>query len=101
MAATGRPINLWVTANGKWYTDEFLEAWGPECVDGGDCEPMSDKQSRYSHVSIIESSPARAVVHWRYAFAGDRNYKGAFQDPKLDGLIGGMSTGMSTRMVWP
>ena len=55
---------------------------GPECVDGGDCEPMSDKQSRYSHVSIIESSPARAVVHWRYALAETRNYKGAFQDPE-------------------
>ncbi len=75
-------VPAWVTANGKWYTDEFLEAWGPECVDGGDCEPMSDKQSRYSHVSIIESSPARAVVHWRYALAETRNYKGAFQDPE-------------------
>ena len=48
---------------------------------GGDCEPMSDKQSRYSHVSILESSPARAVIHWRYALAEARNYKGARPDP--------------------
>ena len=74
-------VPAWVTENGKWYTDEFLETWGPGCVDGGDCEPMSDKQSRYSHVSIIESSDARAVIHWRYALAETRNYKGAHVDP--------------------
>lgn len=75
-------IPAWVTGNGKWYTDEFLETWGPTCPDANDCEPMSDKQSRYSHVSILESSPARAVIHWRYALAEARNYKGAFQDPE-------------------
>jgi hypothetical protein len=26
----------WVTENGKWYTDEFLETWGPGYLDGGD-----------------------------------------------------------------
>jgi hypothetical protein len=41
---------------------------------------MSDKQSRYSHVSILESSDARAVVHWRYALAEVENYKGAHPD---------------------
>lgn len=75
-------VPAWVTSNGKWYTDEFLEAWGPQCVDGGDCEPMSDKQSRYSRVSILESSPARAVLHWRYALSETRNYKGANTDPE-------------------
>ncbi|MGB7549372.1 MAG: LamG domain-containing protein [Terracidiphilus sp.] len=74
-------IPSWVTENGKWYTDEFVETWGPHCPDGGDCEPMSDKQSRYSRVSIIESTPARAVIHWRYALAESRNYKGGFADP--------------------
>jgi hypothetical protein len=75
-------IPAWITGNGKWYSDEFLETWGPRCPDANDCEPMSDKQSRYSHVSILESSPARAVIHWRYALAEARNYKGAFQDPE-------------------
>jgi hypothetical protein len=74
-------VPAWVTENGKWYTDEFLETWGPLCVDAGDCEPMSDKQSRYSRVSILESSAARAVVHWRYALVESRNYKGAGTDP--------------------
>lgn len=75
-------IPAWVTENGKWYNDQFVEAYGkPGCPDGEDCEPMSDKQSRYSHVRILESSAARAVVHWRYALAEVINSKGAYPDP--------------------
>lgn len=73
-------IPAWVTENNKWYTDEFLETWGTGCPDGGDCEPMSDKQERYSHVRILESNDARAVVHWRYALSEVENYKGANPD---------------------
>jgi hypothetical protein len=43
---------------------------------------MSDKQSRYSHVSILASSDARAVIHWRYALAEARNYEGAYADSR-------------------
>lgn len=74
-------VPAWVTENGKWYTDEFLETFGVGCPDGGDCEPMSDKQARYSHVSILESDPARVVVHWRYALAEVEHYEGANPDP--------------------
>lgn len=74
-------IPAWVTENGKWYTDEFLETGGPGCPDGADCEPISDKQSRYSHVRILESNDVRAVVHWRYALSEVENYKGAYPDP--------------------
>ena len=74
-------VPAWVTENEKWYTDEFLETWGSGCPDGGDCEPMSDKQERYSHVRILESDPARAIVHWRYAPNEVENYKGAWPDP--------------------
>jgi hypothetical protein len=74
-------IPAWVTENGKWYTNEFLETWGLGCTDGGDCEPMSDKQERYSHVRILESTGARAVVHWRYALNETNFYKGANVDP--------------------
>jgi hypothetical protein len=75
-------VPAWVTENGKWYTDEFMEAYGkPHCPDGEDCEPMSDKQSRYSRVRILESTDARVVVHWRYALAETMYYKGAYPDP--------------------
>jgi hypothetical protein len=75
-------IPAWVTENGKWYTDEFLETWESGCPGGGDCEPMSDKQSRYSRVNILESNDARVVVHWRYALAEVEKYNGAWPDPQ-------------------
>jgi hypothetical protein len=72
----------WVTENNKWYTDEFLETGGKiDCPGGEDCEPMSDKENRYSHVRIIESTDARAVVHWRYGLCEVVNYSCANPDP--------------------
>ncbi len=68
-------VPAWVTENNRWYTDEFMEVYGhPRCPDGEDCEPMSDKQERYSHVRILESTPARAVIHWRYALSEVERY---------------------------
>ena len=76
-------IPAWVTANDKWYTDEFLETWGDDaCPPGWDCEPMSDKQSRFSHVDILQSNDARAIVHWRYALAEVERLNGAWTDPR-------------------
>jgi hypothetical protein len=75
-------IPAWVTENGKWYTDEFLETWEDGCGGAADCEPMSDKQSRYSHASIVATSDARAIIHWRYALADARLYQGASPDPR-------------------
>ena len=74
-------VPAWVSENGKWYTDEFLEVWDNGCPDGGDCEPMSDKQERFSRVRILESSAARVVVHWRYALVATPGLKGAWADP--------------------
>ena len=70
-------IPNWVTENGIWYNNEFCETWGDVKGCG---EPMSDKQTRYSHVRVIESSAARCVVHWRYALA-DVFYDIARTDP--------------------
>jgi hypothetical protein len=75
-------IPAWVTENGKWYTDEFVETWGPaNCPGGEDCEPMSDKQNRYAHVRILESSPARTVIHIRYGQCEVENDACANPDP--------------------
>ena len=72
----------WVTENNKWYTDEFVETGGPnDCPGGEDCEPMSDKQNRYSRVRILESTDARAVIHWRYGLCEVVNYACANPDP--------------------
>ena len=74
-------IPAWVTEKDKWYTDEFLETGGAGCLPGRDCEPMSDKQNRYSRVRILESNDARVVVHWRYALAEVEKDHGAWPDP--------------------
>ncbi len=75
-------VPAWVTGNGKWYTDQFVETWGPPgCLEGGDCEPMSDKHADLSKVAILESTPARVVVRWRYALVESRYQKGANADP--------------------
>jgi len=68
-------VPAWVTENNHWYTDEFMEIFGhPRCPYGEDCEPMSDKQVRYSRVRILESTPARVVIDWRYALSEVQNY---------------------------
>jgi hypothetical protein len=53
-----------VTENGRWMAEQSAEA---HRTKNGCVEHMSDKQARYSHVRLIENSPARIVVHWRYA----------------------------------
>jgi hypothetical protein len=55
----------WVTENGIWYTNEWLETWGSDVVSCA--EPIMDRHCRYSHVRLIENTDARAVIHWRYA----------------------------------
>jgi len=47
-------IPCWVTDTDIWYTNEFVERSGGQSPNTrGCCEPMSDKQCRYSHVRII------------------------------------------------
>jgi hypothetical protein len=53
-----------VTENGRWMAEQSAEGHRTE---NGCVEHMSDKQARYSDVRLIENSPARIVVHWRYA----------------------------------
>ncbi|MBA7562541.1 hypothetical protein ES708_04193 [subsurface metagenome] len=57
----------WVTENGIWYTNEWLETWGSDVVSCA--EPIMDRQCRYSHVRLIENTEARIVIHWRYALS--------------------------------
>ncbi|MGB5848013.1 MAG: LamG domain-containing protein [Ignavibacteriaceae bacterium] len=65
-----------VTEKGFWFNNGFNEGWS----DHGSAEPMSDKQTRYSHVMVLESNEARAVVKWRYALI-DNWDSFAFFDP--------------------
>ena len=61
----------WVMENGQWIADQSFETWdGTE----GCYEHMEDPRCLYSQVRILESSEARAVVHWRYAPVSSRNH---------------------------
>ncbi|NTV81312.1 MAG: hypothetical protein HGA24_07815, partial [Candidatus Aminicenantes bacterium] len=61
----------WVTENGLWVADQSAESGNAEgCV-----EHMQDVRCQYSHVRILESTPARAVVHWRYAPVSSRDHR--------------------------
>lgn len=52
----------WVTDNNRWMADQSSEIAGPH----GCSEHMADKQVRHCYSRLIENSPARVVVHWRY-----------------------------------
>ncbi len=60
-------VPCWVTENGIWYLNEWLETWGSDVVSCA--EPLMDRQCRYSHVRLIENTDARVVIHWRYALS--------------------------------
>ncbi len=52
----------WVTDNNRWMADQSSEIF----TKHGCSEHMADKQLRHCHARIIENTPARVVVHWRY-----------------------------------
>jgi Concanavalin A-like lectin/glucanases superfamily len=60
----------WVTDNNRWMTDQSSENGGPH----GCSEHMADKQNRHCRSAIIENTPARVLIHWRYPCV-DVSYK--------------------------
>lgn len=51
-----------VTENGIWIGDQSFESG----TDVGTAEHMNDKHDLHANISIIENTPARIVLHWRY-----------------------------------
>ncbi|MBW1706962.1 MAG: LamG domain-containing protein [Deltaproteobacteria bacterium] len=72
-------IPMLVNDKNQWYSNEFNETWA---TSGGDScqEPMSEKKNLINHVRILEQSPARVVIHWRYPLK-DTKYIFANYDP--------------------
>jgi hypothetical protein len=58
-------IPMMVNDKGYWYSNEFNETWSTSGGEGCQ-EPMSDKQCLYNHVRILENTPARVLVHYRF-----------------------------------
>jgi len=56
----------WANDKNMWYENEFCERRGSDAGLDSLCEPMQDHDSRHSNVRVLQSSPARVIVHWRY-----------------------------------
>ena len=67
-------VPFWVSRHNTGMTYEWAERLSPN--DGfTDCpEPITDKELRYSHVAIVESTATRVHVRWTYQSC-DFNYK--------------------------
>lgn len=75
-------IPNWVTENGIWYNNQFVERISGGIKETKGCvEPMSDKQCRYSQVRILQDNEARKIIHWRYAPV-DVQYHHPYVDPE-------------------
>jgi len=72
-------IPMMVNDKGQWYSNEFNETWNKTGGEGCQ-EPMSDKESYTNHVRIIENTPARTVVHWRYPLIDVKHVMANFID---------------------
>ena len=66
-------IPMMVNESNQWYCNEFSET-GFTRTAPGDCEPMSDKGCRDSHVRVLENTPARVLVHWRYSLSNPEHH---------------------------
>ena len=53
-------LPYWKSAKGQWDLEEII----PRSGDG--VKPMPDKVNAYAHAEVIENTPSRVVVHWRY-----------------------------------
>ncbi len=47
-------VPCWVSENGIWYTNEWLETWGSDVASCA--EPLMDRMCQFSHVRIIENT---------------------------------------------
>ena len=72
-------IPMLVNEKGHWYSNEFNETWNR--TGGRGCmEPMSDKESFTNHVKILENTPARVVVQWRFPLIDIMRVKANYDD---------------------
>jgi len=56
---------FWMMSPKAMQGYEFIETWGGGAK--GCYEPMSDRVNRWAGVHIVEDSPVRKIIRWRYA----------------------------------
>jgi hypothetical protein len=90
-------LPYWETPEGRWSVDEIV----PRRGDGPAGRP--DRVNTYSRVALIESTPERAVVHWRYLpeFGGTNPHVGVTPTGFVDEYFAVIPGGEVTRTVRP
>ncbi|MCU0784915.1 MAG: LamG domain-containing protein, partial [Verrucomicrobia bacterium] len=65
-------LPYWETATGKWFLDELV----PRRGDGEG--KQHDRVNAFARVALVESTPERVLVYWRYLpeFSGGNPYQG-------------------------
>ena len=88
-------LPYWETGSGREYVDEIVARSG----DGTEQQP--DKVNTFSRVALIESTPERAVVYWRYLpqFGGDNPKSGVSATKFVEEYFAIEADGMVTRTV--
>jgi hypothetical protein len=72
-------IEMMANELNQFYSNEFNETWNTS--GGTGCqEPMSDKGVYASHTRIIENTPARVVLEWRFALHDANFYLANYVD---------------------
>lgn len=72
-------IPMMVNEKGQWFSNEFNETWGTSGGDGCQ-EPMSDKGNYFTYARILENTPARVVVHYRFPLADVNLVKANYEE---------------------
>lgn len=67
-----------VTGNGIWIGDQSFESHTVSDGHHLTAEHMNDKHNMHSSIAIVENTPARVVLHWRYGLV---DVIGRFSNP--------------------
>lgn len=88
-------LPYWETAKGQWPLEEIVAR------RGNGTATMPDRVNLFSHVEIIEATPAKAVVHWRYLSSFTAGNPPGGLDPNnfVDELFTITPNGRITRVV--
>jgi len=88
-------LPYWETEGGKWFVDEIV----PRNGDGPPGRP--DIVNTYSRIALIESTPDKAVVYWRYLpqFGGKNPHTGVDATKFVDEYFTITADGAVTRII--
>ncbi|MBN2209852.1 MAG: hypothetical protein JW709_00510, partial [Sedimentisphaerales bacterium] len=88
-------LPYWETPSGTWYLEEII----PRSGDGDGIRP--DKVNTYSHVCILENTPTKVLIRWRYLpqFSGTNPHTGVAREKFVEEYFEVESSGAVRRVI--